>query len=174
MAKLRRWRAYRKVERPYTRVSKFKQKSFIRMTPVRKVVRYDMGEKKSYEYSVDLMPKKDLQIRQEGIESARQTSLRWLEKNIVKGSTFHFKIRKVPYHVLRENPLAAGAGADRMSTGMQKSFGKPIGTALQIKKGEKLFTVQVNKQYVGVARKAMLRASQKMPCSFTIKITKNK
>jgi large subunit ribosomal protein L10e len=174
MAKLRRFRAYRNIERPYTRVSKFKKKSFIRMTPVRKVVRYDMGERGKYGYSLDLIPKTSLQIRQETIESARQTSIRWLEKNVVKGAAFHFKIRKFPYHVLRENPLAAGAGADRMSTGMQKAFGKPIGTALQIKKGEKLFTVQVNKPQLEIARKAFARAANKMPCSFTIRITENK
>ncbi|MBN2454266.1 50S ribosomal protein L16 [Candidatus Woesearchaeota archaeon] len=174
MAKLRRWRAYRNIERPFTRVSKFKKKSYIRMTPVRKVVRYDMGEEGKYGYVIDLIPKKTLQIRQEAIESARQTSIRWLEKNIVKGAGFHFKIRKYPYHILRENPLAAGAGADRMSTGMQKSYGKPIGTAIQIQKGDRLFSVEVNKQFVDVARKAFSRASQKLPCSFTIRATEKK
>jgi large subunit ribosomal protein L10e len=174
MAKLRRWRAYRNIERPFTRVSKFKKKSYIRMTPVRKVVRYDMGQKGIYDYVIDLIPKKTLQIRQEAIESARQTSIRWLEKNVVKGAGFHFKIRKYPYHILRENPLAAGAGADRMSTGMQKSYGKPIGTAIQIRKGDKLFSVEINKPFIEIARKAFIRASQKMPCSFTIKITEKK
>jgi large subunit ribosomal protein L10e len=174
MARLRRFRAYRSIERPYTRVSKFKKKSFIRMTPVRKIVRYDMGVRNDYDYTLDLIPKKSLQIRQEAIESARQTSIRLLEKSVAKGSSFHFKIRKVPYHVLRENPLAAGAGADRMSTGMQKAFGKPIGTAVQIKKGERLFTVQVDKPHIEVARKAFIRAAQKMPCGFTIRITENR
>jgi ribosomal protein L16/L10AE len=45
----------------------------------------------------------------------------------------------VPHHTLRENPLAAGAGADRLSTGMKHSFGKTIGTACQVHKGKVIF-----------------------------------
>ncbi|HLD97069.1 MAG TPA: hypothetical protein VI934_01875 [Candidatus Nanoarchaeia archaeon] len=44
MAKLRRARTYQKIDSPYTRVSKYRKKSFIRMTPARKVTRYDMGD----------------------------------------------------------------------------------------------------------------------------------
>ncbi|MFH1181691.1 MAG: 50S ribosomal protein L16 [Candidatus Woesearchaeota archaeon] len=173
MAKMRKFIAYRAMERPYTRVSKYKKKSYIRMTPVRKVVRYDMGTPGNYEYDVDFVSVASLQIRQEAIESARQTCLRWLDQNVIKGAKFHLKIRKYPYHILRENPLAAGAGADRMSTGMQHSWGKPIGIALQLRKGEKFFTVQVNEQYVDVAKKALNRAAKKLPCSFHILVNKN-
>lgn len=172
MAKMRRSRAYRRIERPYTRVSKFKNKSFIRMTPTRKVTRFDMGEHGEYEYSLDLIPKSSIQMRQEAIESARQTSLKWLETNLAKGG-FFFKIRRYPYHILRENPLAAGAGADRVSTGMQKAFGKPIGVALQIREGEKLFTISVNEDGIPAARKALKRAAKKLPCGFRITANKN-
>ena len=170
MPKLRRSRAYRRIERPYTRISKFKKKSFIRISPPRKITRFQMGEG-THKYSLDLISKANIQIRQEAIESARQTSLRWLEKNLPK-SGFFFRIRKYPHHILRENPLAAGAGADRVSTGMKQSFGKPIGVALQLKEGEKLFTVSVDESGVDDARKALKRATKKMPCSFTININR--
>jgi large subunit ribosomal protein L10e len=173
MAKLRRFRAYRSLERPYTRVSKYKKKSYIRMTPTRKVVRYDMGTTSTYEYDVDFIPTQSLQIRQEAIESARQTCLRWLDQNVIKGAKYHFKIRKYPYHILRENPLAAGAGADRMSTGMAHSWGKPIGVALQLKKGDKFFTISVNEPFIDVAKKALNRAAKKLSCTFAIKVAKN-
>ncbi|MBI2664091.1 50S ribosomal protein L16 [Candidatus Woesearchaeota archaeon] len=172
MPKLRRWRAYRRIERPYTRISKFKKKSFIRITPTRKITRFNMGTETKREYTLDLIPKASIQIRQEAIESARMTSLKLLEKEAA--GSFFFKIRKYPYHILRENPLAAGAGADRVSTGMQKSFGKPIGIALQVREGEKLFTVTVNPNRLDVARKALKRAAKKMPCGFTIKVVKEK
>jgi large subunit ribosomal protein L10e len=139
------------------------------MTPARKITRFDMGENKPFEYALDLIPQTSIQIRQESMESARQTSTKVLEKNIAKGG-FHFKIRMVPYHILRENPLAAGAGADRVSTGMQKSFGKPIGVAVQVKKGDKLFTISVDGEHVKVARQALVRASKKMPCSFKVRV----
>lgn len=173
MAKLRRFRAYRPLERPYTRVSKFKKKSFIRMTPQRKVTRFDMGDTaKQFGYTLDLVPKDSLQIRQEAMESARQTSVRLLEKKLAK-SGFHFKIRKYPYHILREKSLALGAGADRVSTGMQKPFGKPTGLAVQLKAGDRFFTVQVDEPALETAKIALKKASKKMPCSFSIVVSKN-
>ena len=170
MPKLRRSRAYRRIERPYTRISKFKKKSFIRMRPPRKITRFQMGEGK-YDYELDMISKASVQIRQEAIESARQTTLRWLEKNLAKAG-FYFRIRKYPHHILRENPLASGAGADRVSTGMKQSFGKPIGVALQLKEGQKLFTVFVNEEGINDARKALKRATKKMPIGFWIQVHK--
>lgn len=174
MARLRRFKSYRPIERPYTRVSKFKKKSFVRMSPPRKVVRYDMGDAaKQFTHTLDLVPKDSLQIRQEAIESARQTSVRLLEKRLAKNA-FHFKIRKYPYHILREKSLALGAGADRVSTGMQKPFGKPVGVAVQLRTGERFFTVQVDKPALEVARLALQRAGKKMPCSFSIIVYENR
>ncbi len=173
MARLRRFRAYRHVKRPYTRVSKFKKKSFIRMSPPRKVTRYDMGDPgKEFSHCLDLVPKDNLQIRQEAIESARQTGIRLLEKKLAKNA-FHFKIRKVAYHIIREKSLALGAGADRVSTGMQKPFGKPTGIAVQLKAGDRFFTVQCDEPALETARLALKRASKKMPCSFSIVESRN-
>ncbi len=174
MPKLRKWVAYRSIERPYTRISKFKKKSYIRVNPNLKITRFDMGEAgANFEYDIDLIPKVELQIRQEAMESARQTAVRTLEKHIGK-TGFHFKIRVYPFHILRENPLAAGAGADRMSTGMKKSFGKTIGIAARVKDGQKIFTIRVNKQNVTHARAALKKASKKLPCSFSIQVNPSK
>ena len=98
--------AYRRIERPYTRVSKFRKKAFVRMTPHRKIARFEIGENKKFEYTLNLNSKADIQIRQEAIESARQTSVRLLEKTLGKAGYF-LKIRIYPFHILRENPLAA-------------------------------------------------------------------
>ncbi len=174
MAKLRKSVSYRTIERPNTRISKYKNKSFVRMTPNIKITRFDMGEpQKEYEYTLSLIPKVSLQIRQESLESARMTSLRVLETSLGK-SGYHFKIKTFPYHILRENPLASGAGADRMSTGMQKSFGKPIGVAAQVKQGKSLFEIKVNKDNIETAKLALHRAISKMPCSFSVQIVDNR
>ena len=166
--------AYRNPERPYTRFSKFKRLSFVKAKPVNRVVRYQMGSpKKKFEYSVDLLAKVPLQIRDMALESARLTSNRMLEGQLGKGS-YKMQIHTIPHHILRENPIAAGAGADRMSTGMKMSFGKPIGLAAQIKKGQKVISINVNKQHLDVARKAAKRASHKLPCSYLITVTENK
>lgn len=174
MAKLRKFVAYRALERPYTRFSKYKKLSYVRARPVCKVVHFDMGlQDKKYDCTVHLVAKSDLQIRDNAIESARQTSNRVLESNLGKSGYF-LRARMYPHHVLRENPLAAGAGADRMSTGMAHPFGKPIGIAAQVWRGKSLFTVQVNKQNLEFAKKALKRASYKLPCSCSIVVEQNK
>src|SRR3989344_7653916 len=112
MARIRKFVAYRKLERPYTRTSKYKKKAFVRVTPHIAVVRFDNGNlSKKFQYTLSLHSKSGLQIRDNALESARQTSTKLLESNL--GQTgFHMKVKTYPFHVLRENPLASGAGAD--------------------------------------------------------------
>lgn len=164
MVKLRKAVSYRRIERPYTRKSKYKNKMYVRSIPVSKVVRYTMGNpSRTYEHALHLLSKADLQIRHNAIESARVVCSRVLEQNLPKGG-YLFQIRIYPHHILRENPLAAGAGADRMSTGMQRSFGKCIGVAAQVHKGKEIFTVKVDKQYLETARRALKAAGHKFAC----------
>ncbi|MEA3514448.1 MAG: 50S ribosomal protein L16 [Nanoarchaeota archaeon] len=168
MAKLRKFCAYRRLERPYTRTSRYRKKSFIRVRPHSKIVKYNMGDsKKKFDVTFDLISKGDLQIRHNAIESARLTCNRYLEKNLGKGG-FYFEIRAFPHHILRENPLASGAGADRMSTGMKMSFGKPIGVAAQIRIGAPILSVSVNKNQMKVGREAVKKSSKKLPGKFSI------
>jgi large subunit ribosomal protein L10e len=124
-----------------------------------------MGDlSKKFDYSVQLRSKVGMQVRDNALEAARQTSNRLLQKKIGK-TGWLFKIMMFPHHILRENPLASGAGADRMSTGMKKSFGKPIGIAARIRKDQLLFKIDTSKQHVEVAKDALRRASTKLPCS---------
>ncbi len=173
MAKLRKFSAYRRREsRPYTRKSKYREKSFIRASPTCKVIRFDMGNlRDSFEYAVHLSVNSSLQIRHNALESARLTSNRTLEKSLGK-SGFYLKLRKYPHHFLRENPLASGAGADRMSTGMKCAFGKIVGMAAQFKPGDRIFSAYVNSSALSVAKSAMNKASKKLPCSCKIVVEK--
>ena len=174
MARLRKFVAYRRLERPYTRTSKFKTKAYIRMTPTVKVVRFDTGApSKSFQYTLSLMSKDDLQIRDNALESARMTSNKLLETYLGLNG-FHLKVKVYPHHVLREHALASGAGADRFSSGMAHSFGKPIGVAARVKKGQAIFQVRVDKPNLDVAKQALERASKKLPCSCTIQIAEIK
>ncbi len=171
MARIRKFVCYRAIERPYTRISKYKDKSFIRITPHPKVTSFENGNpRRKFENKLLLQSKADLQIRDNALESARQTANRFLEKNLGT-SSFFMKLMKYPHHILRENPIAQGAGADRFSTGMQKAFGKPIGIAAQIFKGHTIFEVSVNKANIAQAKTALERASKKLPCSCHIEIT---
>lgn len=168
MARIRKFVCYRSVERPYTRFSKYKERNFVRARPGCRVVRFDQGEvQKQFPIALHLIAKCDLQIRDHALESARQTMTRYLEKELGK-TGYHLQIRCYPHHVLRENPLASGAGADRLSTGMAHSFGKPIGVAAQIYKGKPMITIRTESKNIPHARMALNRARYKLPCACTI------
>ncbi|MBI2576936.1 50S ribosomal protein L16 [Candidatus Woesearchaeota archaeon] len=170
MARARKSIAYRKLERPYTRISKYKKKAFIKTATHKKIARFVAGNPaKTFPFILHLVSKTSLQIRDSAIESARQTATRHLEVNVGL-SNFFLQVRKYPFHILRENPLAAGAGADRFSTGMSHSFGKPIGQAAQVQKGEPLFTVGIEARWLEEAKKALHKSRKKLPCGATILI----
>lgn len=170
MVRIRKGVAYRKLERPYTRRSKYKEKSFIKANPAIAITRFDMGEQnKKFGYKVLLLSGGDLQLRHNSIESARQASNRHLESTLGKSGYF-MKLRVYPHHMLRENPLASGAGADRLSTGMAHSFGKVISSAAQVRKGQVIFQVNVDKPGLDIAKEAMQKASKKFACKCRIVI----
>jgi large subunit ribosomal protein L10e len=174
MAKLRKFCAYRRIERPYTRVSKFRKKSFVRTRPPSKIVHFEMGNAKgNFNCTLNLLSKDNLQIRHNAIESARQSSNKLLEKSVGKTNYF-MKIKIYPHHILRENPLASGAGADRMSTGMKMSFGKPIGSAAQVKKGQAVVMLKIDKQNLRTGREALKKITRKFPGSYSIAVEEPK
>ncbi len=164
MAKLRRFSAYRRLERPYTRRSKFRRKAFIKVNPNVGIVRFVMGDttQKPYPMTLLLRSKQSIQLRNFAVESGRQCGNRVLEKNVGK-TGYRMVVRVFPHHVLRENPLASGAGADRMSTGMQAAFGKPIGLAAQVHENAVICQVDCQKQHLDFAKKALRRFSSKLP-----------
>jgi large subunit ribosomal protein L10e len=170
MAKLRKFVGYRGLERPYTRTSKFNKKNYIRGGfPNIKIVKYEMGNVHGeFDKTVVLCSDRNLNIRHNALEAARMTSNKHLEKALGRKG-YYLRIRTYPFHVMRENPLASGAGADRMSTGMKKSFGKIIGAAARIKDGQIIMEVRVPKANVKVAKQALKRASAKFPCSGKVK-----
>ena len=174
MPKLRKWVAYRRLERPYTRRSKFRKKSFIRASPPRGVVRFVMGDtsNKKFGYTLYLKSTKDIQLRNLAIESGRQCGNRVLEKGIGK-TGYRMLVRVYPHHVIREHALASGAGADRMSTGMAHSFGKPIGLAARVFENQVVCQVDCEKNHLELAKLALRRFNSKLPGRCNIEIYDN-
>ncbi len=171
MAKLRKAVAYRRLERPYTRKSKYRALNYVRASPHNLIVKYAMGNyNKKYSHKVELVSNADIQLRHNSIESARKSANKLLETKCT--NNYSFTVRMFPHHVLRENPLASGAGADRMSTGMSMSFGKAIGIAAQVKKGKTIMEVHVDEKDANTAKEAMRRAQCKYPMRCLINISK--
>ena len=170
MAKVRKFVAYQKLERPYTRISKYTNKNFVRGgRPHMKVIKFDMGSpQKDFDQVVKLNSTRSMNVRHNALESARMTSNRFLERSL--GKEYHLRIKVYPHHVLRENPLASGAGADRLSTGMKKSFGKSISSAARVMEGQTLIEVRLNKNNTKIGKQALSRASKKFPCTCKIQV----
>ena len=172
MAKLRKFVCYRKLDRPNTRKSKYRSKSFVRGGPVCRVVKFNIGNLKGkFTHRVDLSTKQVMQVRDNALESARLAANRTLEKALGK-SGFRLQVRVYPHHILREHALASGAGADRFSSGMAHSFGKPAGNAAQLKKGQIVLSVYVNEPNILLAKKALKKSNHKLPFKSAITFTK--
>ena len=169
MVGLRKGHCYSKVKRPYTRKSKVKSKSFIKAVPQNKIVRYFMGDiTKKFNYVLDLISKNDMQIRHNALESCRMIVNRHLHKYM--GMNYLLVLRVYPHHILRENKMLAGAGADRMQKGMQQAFGRPVGLAARVKKGQSIFSVYTTKENINYAKNALDKARPRMPGQFSINI----
>ena len=165
---LRKGIAYRHLKVPYTRKSR--KKSYIKTTPATKIVKFQMGNvNKQFQYKLTLTTNTTLQIRDNAIEAARLSINRALESKLGL-SNYKFIIRVYPHHILREHKMLTGAGADRMSSGMSLSFGKPVGVAAQVKAGEEIIVIGVEKNGLEIAKEAIRKIKAKLPCSTTLKI----
>jgi large subunit ribosomal protein L10e len=133
---------------------------------------FDMGNKTfNFPYRVSLKSKSKMQIRHNALESTRIAVNKMLTDK-VGDSNYYFKIKLYPHHVLRENTTASGAGADRFSTGMAHSFGKPIGLAAQIKRGQELMFVDTKIEYLDAVKLALKQATYKCPFKGQIEAAK--
>ena len=174
---LRKGSAYtKKKARPYTRKSKKRAKSYIKTVPSSRIVKFKMGDLKGYaegEYpiSIEIKSKERIQLRDNAIEAVRQYFNRFIQTRIGKG--FYLEVRMYPHHILRENKMLTGAGADRMQTGMSRSFGKTMGRAALIKPGQTLFVIGVKTAKHEVeARKLIRSAKSRLPCKISTETIK--
>jgi len=169
MASLRAFSCYRNLKRANTRKSKYRTKGYVRAVPTCKVVKFNYGNtKKEFSDKVFLLSKEHMQVRHNAIESARVAVVRKLNRTL--GKNYHFQIRAYPHHILRENKMITGAGADRMQTGMQRAFGKSMGLAARMKAGKPLFCVHVDKANIDTVKKCLKSAMPKLPMKCKIQL----
>ena len=157
-------KCYRNLKRPYTRQSRSKpRKGYIKGVPDKKIHKFEVGDsKKPFALKAFLVSENAVQIRHNALESARITTNRYMDTATGKGNYF-IKVLIYPHHVMRENALATGAGADRFSEGMRRSFGKAIGLAARVKSGQRLIEVRAEEGKEKDIREALRRAAMKFP-----------
>ena len=153
---------------PYTRISKKRTKSFVKTVPQQKIVKFVMGkqnlmDKGKLPHRLTVIATEPIQLRHNALEACRQFINKKLN-NEFSGQYF-FKVIPFPHHIQRENKMLTGAGADRMSSGMQLSYGKSMGKAALIKKDKGIFYVAVpTDKGVAFARKVLKQIKSKLPC----------
>lgn len=152
---------------PYTR------REYITGIPGSKIAQHKMGDRdtdpEEYPVQISLNVQEECQLRHDALEAARLSANRHLIKTLGE-ENYRMTLRKFPHHVLRENKQATGAGADRVSDGMRLSFGKPVGTAARVDRGDRIFTIWCDVDQAPVAKDALRRAYNKIspPCRIAV------
>lgn len=166
----------RKPARMYTQIrgQAYTRKEYMGGVPAPRITQFVLGNPNAdFPVEFTLRVKELCQIRHTALEAARITANRLLTKK-AGANNYYLKIRTYPHNVLRENKLATGAGADRVSSGMRAAFGKAIGTAARVQPGQPIITVRVPASAAAAAKEALWSASLKLPTPCFIRVEKGK
>ena len=114
-------------------------------------------------YRLKVVSAENCQVRHNALEACRQFINKTLEEKYL--GQYFFKVLPYPHHIQRENRMITGAGADRMQTGMQLSFGVSMNIAAIIKPEDKIFLIAVsNEKAVIFTREILNKIKSKLPC----------
>ena len=156
-------------DQPYTRYSRRKpRKSYIKAMPHLYVHVFRTGKRKEFSHQLDLVSLQPIQVRDISLEAARQSIVKKMQK--LAPDDFYVWLRVFPHHVIRENKMLSGAGADRLQKGMKKAFGKPTNRAARLSKGTVVFSVYVPEKYVDEAKEVLRKASIKLSGDYTVEV----
>ena len=153
---------------PFTRISSKKGKSYIKTVPPQSIVKFSMGSwamlrEGRLPHVLTMVSEESAQIRHNALEASRQYIDKQLDTDL-QGQYF-FRVIPFPHHIQRENKMLTGAGADRMQSGMQLSFGKSVGKAALVKEGSGIFMIATATEKASqFAREVLRRVKPKLPC----------
>ncbi|MDD1775042.1 MAG: 50S ribosomal protein L16 [Methanobacterium sp.] len=153
-------------------VRAYTRKDYIRKIPGSRIVQYDMGNLSAeFPLTVSLAVKEPAELSHNALEAARIASNRFMQRKSGRMG-YHLKIRVYPHHIVRENPMATGAGADRVQDGMRKAFGKPVSSVALVKANQRVLTIKTNKRNFNDAKEALRRAAMKFPVPCRVVVDK--
>lgn len=165
---LRKAAAYsRKYARAFTRISKRKDKAYIKTVPFSKITRFNFGNREAFisgkhKFIVRLVTGEHVQVRDTALEAGRMYLHKQLEENVP--GEFFLAVKVQPHHFLRDNKTSGIAGADRTSSGMSHSFGIIIGRAAIVPKGKEIFFVScLSEKCARIARETLQAIRSKIP-----------
>ena len=151
----------------------FTRRQYTGGVPNNRILRYFMGNRKKAEaggfpVKVSLLADNSCQIQDKALEAARQVANARIRDSA--GDNYALRMHTYPHQILRENKQATGAGADRVSQGMRQAFGKNVGTAARVQRGQTVISIVTTPQNYIVARDALRKANCKFPTPCTIKV----
>nr|MDO8086366.1 50S ribosomal protein L16 [Candidatus Sigynarchaeum springense] len=174
------WRCYAsKIHaKPYIKRRGARGKEFIHGGADPKIRIFEMGDlkgtmKDDFDVTIGVQILHTVLCSDATLEAARSSVNRALREDIGKGG-FLFKVRPHPYRVYRENKLMGFAGADRISSGMRESFGKPIGRCALLRAGQIVLEASSFIKYEPKIRAALKSASYKFPKACRLVLLKAK
>ena len=144
--------------------------------PNNRILRYHMGNRKvaeagGFDVVLELTVDNAVQIRHTALEAARQVSNATIRE--ASGDMgYALRVHKYPHNILRENKQATGAGADRVSQGMRLSFGKNVGTAARVRRGQRIISIHCNAANYLTAKDALRKAGMKFPTPTTTRVVR--
>ena len=96
---------------------------------------YDAAKKNygvdEFPFAAHMVSMEKEQISSETLEAGRVACNKYLIKMCGK-EAYHIRTRTHPFHVIRQNKMLSCAGADRLSSGMRHSYGKPMERAARV------------------------------------------
>ncbi len=147
----------------------YTRKEYMGGIPGIRISQWDIGDLRTrFPVKLHLVAEEQCQIRHVALEAARISANRYIAKKA--GDAYHLKIRLYPHNVLRENKIATGAGADRISEGMRAAFGTAVGLAARVHPGTKVMTIETTPEHVEDAKVALRKGGVKLPTPWRIEV----
>ena len=150
----------------------YTRREYMGGVPHSRISQFEMGNRTGdFPIEMQLISEGSVAIRHTALEAARIACNRTIQKKA--GSQGYFmKIHIYPHEVIRENKMATGAGADRISSGMRNAFGKAVGTAARVRRNQVILTLKVNRTNFRDAKEALWKAGLRIPGQFRIEVIK--
>ncbi len=160
---------YRRVKGP-----SFTRREYMGGVPNNRILTFHVGNRVAaetgmFKMQMELFADEPCQIRHTALEAARVICNATI-RNAAGPMGYALRIHTYPHQVLRENKQATGAGADRVSQGMRCAFGKNVGTAARVKRGQRVISLQFNPENFAEAKDALRKAKMKFPTPCTSKL----
>jgi large subunit ribosomal protein L10e len=147
----------------------YTREEYVHSKPPTRVTRFTIGEANlDYEYKVTLVTPHSKELSGKSLEAARVTANKVI--GVETGQQFLLKVLVYPHEITRAHRFMGFAGADRLSQGMRRSFGRPTERAAMVQGNQPILAIYAMESGVETAKKALMRASKKLPLPCRVEV----